>query len=230
MKIAPRVVLEEHARQEYRKRFGDYVPQKVRNAPALAALGEHRPLRFAGHYYRVPMLPWRAGVRLLAVDGVLREEGSRPALVAEAKRKAVVTLDACVVERRMVRRGLWFRREWLPPRKSAFAVLIHADTSLLRGVVGWFMEVPDEHPPAPTESRELIDLLQGFAAYMRSGWPVTPDGYPASWAHYQYCLRDMGRTEARARRQNAEDMRVAFGADEKAWKNWLRELRSVENG
>lgn len=222
MRAVPLDVLRAQAREDFRRRFSDVVPTKVRNAVALAALGEHRPLRFRGHYYRVPPLPFRAGVRLLVASQVLRDGQAPPQARERAFRTVRHVAGECVTTRRW---RLWpLGRAWLPPRRNPFRT---AQPEEVAALLAFLLDVPDDSPINLPDSDEPVDMIDGLMEYLAGGYPTTPDGLPTSWALYQYALRHRGRFVARELRRASEASRVAFGADEKTWKQWLRDLRRV---
>jgi len=214
MRIAPRAVLEEHARAEYRKQFS--APAKVRNAQALVALGEHRPLRWRSHRYVVPPVPFYDGVRLLVAQQVLQHtregEAHRQAL-AVARRH----LRAVVRKRR-------FGREWQvlgsPFRKASADEIV--------ALIDYILDVPDETPSTGGPPAKTIDLMSGFMEAARE-FPqfFGANGLPVSWAHYQYALRWVGRMRARDELREARAARHGMNAPKDAWKSYSSEMASL---
>jgi hypothetical protein len=212
MRITPFAVLEQHARREYQRHFA---PARVRNATAVVALGEHRPLRWRGHRYTVRPLPWRAGMVLLACVEVLRDQNASPRARESAVRNIARTAHSLVRARRT-------RRPWRNP-------FLLATPAVLLSLANWLIAVPDEIAVPPAEGARYVDLMDGLMEYLRAGYPATPEGLPVSWAHYQYALRHSGRTVARETLRLAQAVRVAqAGKDE--WRKYTDALRNAAGG
>jgi hypothetical protein len=207
-----RAELEQIAREEYRRHFGDVAPPKVRNATALVALGEHRALRWRGHHYRVSPLSFHAGTALLVCRQVL-SDATAPASERERAVRAML---------RLARPLLRTRRGHRPLRNPLRRLAAERVGELL----DFLLYVPDETPVQPARAGGDIDLIDGLMEYLRGGYPVTPDGLPVSWAHYHYALRHAGRHSARETLRLAQANRVAW-VDKDGWKEYSAELRSA---
>lgn len=212
MKIerVPRERVLAFAREQYRQHYGEAAPPKVRNAEALVALGEHRALRWRGHAYRVPPLPFRVGAQLLVIAHVLAAHEHSPA------RK-----DALRAARRILASVLEPQRRILGRRAIARASI--AD---VRWLIDSLLHVPTD-TPSTGPSSGTIDLMDGLLEFARA-FPglLNTEGLPVSWAHYQHGLRYLGRAIARDNLRAAQVHRVAQ-ADKNGWRGWTASMRSA---
>lgn len=188
-------------------------PIRVRNAQAMVALGEHRPLRWRSHAYRVPPLPWKDGARLLVISQALATgEG------AERER-------ACKLARAMMHGLVQVRRfgRWVRPVLNPFRA---ASIDELRQLADFFLHVPDENTP-PSGRATSVDLMAGVMDFAER-WPafVNAQGFPVSWAHFQHGLRSLARVRARDDLRAAQAARVSQ-APKADWLNYSREMQSV---
>lgn len=222
---APRAQLEKVARELYDREFGRQAPAKVRNARVLVALGEHRPLRWRSHAYRVPPVPFRDGARLLVCSQVLVQASDGDEAGGRALSVAREVMHGLVRVRGFVRKGLRVRRDWVRvPRRNPFRDLSVAEAI---GLIDFFLDIPDE-TPIHAGTAKLVDLKQGF---MEAGrvFPFCFDprnGLPHSWAHYQYALREVGRVLAREELMHAQAARVSQ-AKKEDWRNYSRQMQSI---
>lgn len=214
MKIAKtsRAELERLAREQYAQQFGQQAPVRVRNAQAMVALGEHRPLRWRSHAYRVPPLPWKDGARLLVISQALATgEGAER---ERACKLARVVMHGLVQRRRF--------RQWGKPFLNPFR---SATVDDLRHLADFLLHVPDENVP-PTGKATSVDLMAGVLDFAER-WPafVNAEGYPVSWAHFQHGLRSLGRVRARDDLRAAQAARVSQ-APKADWQAYSREMQS----
>lgn len=214
----PRAELERAAREQYAQQFGAAAPAKVRNAQALVALGEHRPLRWRSHRYVVPPVPFRDGARLLVSQQVLKQASEGDAAGERALSVARTVLHGLVRRRRL---GRTYR-----PLRNPFRDATAAEAVAL---IDWLLDVPDETPTTSGAPAKTIDLMAGFMEAGRE-FPFCFDpatGLPHSWAHYQLALRWAGRMHARDELREARAARHGMNAPKDAWKSYSSEMASL---
>jgi hypothetical protein len=207
----PRAELERYAREQYARQFGQAAPIKVRNAQALVALGEHRALKWRGHAYRVPPLPWKAGARLLVISQALTSEGERE----RATRLGRKVMHALV---RLRSFGPWAKPVLNPFRR--------ASSEEVSDLCDFFLHIPDDNKHDGGNATS-VDLMDGLMEMVRL-FPalIGVDGLPVSWSAYQYALRHFGRAQARDDLRAAQAARVSQ-APKADWQNYAREMRSA---
>jgi hypothetical protein len=221
----PRAELEQYAREQYARQFGQQAPIKVRNAQALVALGEHRALKWRGHAYRVPPLSWKAGARLLVISQALAtgEGGERAVRLARAVVHGLVQRRRFVARRDQYGRLKNIVRDWAKPRRNPFRA---ASPVELRQVADYLIDVPDENRPPPGKATS-VDLMHGVLD-VAERWPafINDEGLPKSWELYQWALRSLGRVRARDELQAAQANRMGPAPKDK-WHAYSHELESV---
>jgi hypothetical protein len=217
----PREQVEQFAREEYARQYGNAAPAKVRNAQALVALGEPRAYRWRGHTYRVPPVPFREGARLNIIAQALHECDELPADEQMLVRAAAVTSARAILPH-IARRTGW--RRFLP-----FNPFRRAHIGDVREWIAFALHVPDQSPtisgaaPAPT-----VDMMDGVMEFARV-FPalMSRDGLPVSWAHYVYGMRHIGRTVARETLRAAQAARIGQTPDKEAWASFHSTMRSA---
>lgn len=222
-KTYSRAELEEIAREQLKAFRGAQAPPEVRNAPALMALGEPRALRWAGHYYHVPPVPFRTAKKLMAIGEVLNGDND-PAVMDVAREHALPLL-----------RGLVTRRSLFPAvearvrrlRRNPFRT---ASTENVRDIIRFLLHVPNDNPiPAPlsADAPKAVDLVGQVAEFvqMYPAW-VNAEGDPISWEHYQIGSREAPRIHARASIRFAQAMRPAQSTEE-GFENWRNSVSPV---
>lgn len=186
-------------------------PPSVRNAEALVALSESRPIRWRGHRYHVPNLSFALGVRLLIVSQALAAAHHRhhKAGLRTARR----LLRECVRSQRG-------RKLLLNP----FRAISVEDA---RDLIDELLYVPDEAPRVGGK-RQTVDLLDGLLEFARV-FPalVGDDGLPVSWAHYQYGVRHLPRINARELLRTSQALRVGQWADKANWDNYAKQQSEI---
>jgi hypothetical protein len=183
-------------------------PPEVRNAQALAALGEHRALRWRGHTYRVPPVPFTAGWQLYVTAQVLT--GEYPARERDAALRVGRKVAGSLVERRRFRPN---------PFRNASADEVAA-------LIEFFLHTPDDTPQyeQADQRARVVDMLDGFHEFAHVFPALMRDALPASWSHYQYGLRYLRRIRARDEIRMAQAGRLAQ-ADLPAWRRYTDDLR-----
>lgn len=217
---APRAQLEQAARELYEKHFGKAAPPKVRNAQALVALGEPRALRWRGHFYRVPPVPFREGARLHVIRESL-EDGENLGAEEMMLVRAAAVVSARGIMQRIAEPLGWRRYFPLNPFRKA-----HIGD--VRDLIAFALHVPDQTPTISTGTApSSVDLMDGVMEFARV-FPglLTHDGLPISWAHYVYGLRHIGRTVARDTLRAAQTARLAW-ADKETWAQFSTPMRSA---
>lgn len=215
-----RAQVEQVAREEYQRQFAQAAPPKVRNAQALVALTEHRALRWRGHVYTVPPVPFREGARLHIIAQSLREAEDLSGEDVMVVRAAAVMSVRAIMPRIARRRG-W--RRLLPTNPFR-----RAHIGEVLQLVAWTLEVPDQSPDNPSGGKPpTIDLIDGVMDFART-FPglLNAEGLPVSWAMYVYGMRHLGRAVARDTLRYAQAMRVGQ-ADKEAWKEFSISMRSA---
>jgi hypothetical protein len=193
-------------------------PPKVRNAAAAVALGEHRARRWRGHRYIVPPLPFHPGIVLLGCREIMRDEQAPERARRDAVHRARAVAHGCLRVRRFLRRGL------AAPRRNPFRRM---SPDQLCAVIDDLLHVPDETPFLPAKGEQTVDLIDGLMEYLRGGYPITPEGLPVSWAHYQYGLRHAARQRARDELRAAQAARMAW-VNKDAFDRYVADLQAPE--
>jgi hypothetical protein len=212
MQIVAFEELEQHAREEYRKRFGKTSEPKVINASAWATFGQPRSLVWGGLVYWAPPLSYEDGVRCMIAANALRDRPS-----------AHYTAKAILLARSLMRRqrpSLWRLRARL--RELVAFHVYRPPTEEVRNVLHWLMHVPDEATYVPPEKPGTIDLIGN-----RYAFELAYHRRPDSWADYVYGMRELGRRTAQEDFRNAVSTRVGSNADEKGWKEYERDQRAA---
>jgi hypothetical protein len=201
------------AHREYYGAREAVAPPEVRNAQAMAALGEHRAYRWRGHSYRVPPVPFTPGWQLFVARQVLDGD------VGERDRETAVRLA------RRVAGAL------LEPRRWRRNPLRTASAEALVEVIAFLLSVPDESPVASADGTlpRTIDLIDGLMEFSRV-FPalVNAAGLPVSWAHYQHGLRHLRKAYARDEIRMAQASRLAQATPE-VWRRYANDLRREVN-
>ena len=147
-----RAELEAFAREQYAQQFGRPAPPKVRNAQALVALGEHRPLRWRGHAYRVPPLPFRDGARLLVVSQVLAAEYEEAGGDVWAEVFELAAPSRALARARIMCGDLVQRRRF---SRNPFR---NATPAEVRDLIAFFLAVPDETPSLRAKGAQTVRI------------------------------------------------------------------------
>ena len=192
-------MLEEHARKEYLRKFGDAPEPVVLNARALAVYDAPRSFVWGGVGYWAPPLSYESGIRLMIAANALRELRGAGDRLTRAAITAARLIRAAVDRKR---RPLW--RLW----SRAF----YTDRPLnWRAKIREMLHVEDESPVIPSEQRVTVDLIDNrytFEGFFKRR--------PASWADYVYGMRHIGRAMSRGDFRLAITSRVGVNADDKA--------------
>ena len=208
MQLVPFKVLEEHARKEYLRKYGEVPEPVVLNARALAVYDFPRSFVWGGVGYWAPPLSYESGIRLMIAANALRDLRGAGDRLTRAAFTAARLIRAAVDRKR---RPLW--RLW----SRAF----YTDSPLeLEGMIRELLHVEDESPVIPSEQRVTVDLIDNKYAF-EGFYKRKPD----SWADYVYGMRHMGRAMSRGDFRLAISSRVGVNADDKAWRAFEREMR-----
>jgi hypothetical protein len=221
VRIKPFAVLEQHAREEYRKRFASVPEPRYLNARALIQLDAPRSLVWGGVGYWAPPLSFEDGQRLFAVSSYLADALKQGH--AHAIRSAVQTAIPLIVQSLRRRRPSWWHV--LSRIRSAAAALrafTEDDPQDLLAIMRWLLYVEDEAPSIPADRRVTIDLIDNRYAF--EGYFKRP---PRSWKDYVYGMHHIGRQSSREDLRNAVATRIGVNADKKGWQEYERELRQA---
>lgn len=193
-------------------------PPRVRNAEALVALGEPRGLRWKGHYYHVPPLPFGLAMKLLVLAQVLASSHTRAQKAA--LRTARALLCDCVYMRRNPFRRVTpdnLRHPWRNPFRRINSVEA-------RTLIDDLLQIPDDSPTISGKGGGAADLLDGYLAFIeRFPALVGADGMPVSWAHYQYGVRHLPRLAARDLLRSVQSVRIGQWTGEAPYKAFTAE-------
>lgn len=207
----PQAELEKFAREEYARRYARAPKPKLVNVEAFIGFGVPRIVVWEGVRFRAPPLSFDLGRRLLVCYYALRELREARAPLAERQTAATEAL-------RVLRRALFprWRRRKLRPSVDEVEMLCD-----------WLLHVPDDTRLPPPLEQTRMDFIDTLAAFARDypGW-CGRDGFPLSWAHYQYGLRHLIRARHREDLRAAIVARVA-GADKKVYTDWTRDWRAM---
>jgi hypothetical protein len=219
MRITPFAVLEQHARDEFARRFRDVPEPKFLNVRATLQLDAARSLVWGGIGYWSPPLGFEDGLRLFAVSSYLADALRQNAGVSSAVQIAVPLL------RKVMRRRI---RPWWRPlariREAAAAqrAFVADDPQELLHLMRWLLHVEDEAPSVPPSTRATIDLIDNRYAF---------EGHfkraPRSWKDYVYGMHHIGRHASRSDLRLAVATRIGVNGDKDGWQAYERELRSA---
>lgn len=216
MQIRPFSELEAAARERYRQKFASVPAPTLINLEALVTFAVPRVLEWRGVGYRAPPLPYQTGLRLQVAAQALQELTSRGA--PEASRRAAARVAARVVATLLRPRAPW-RVAW----RRRLRTSLLADLDAFQGLLWWLIHVPDQGVVPPATRAVTVDCMDTLTDFVREfpRW-VGADGFPLTWAHFQYGVRHLGRARARADLRMAVAARAA-GSTDKGWKEWETE-------
>jgi hypothetical protein len=221
MRITPFAVLEQHAREEYRRRFSGAPEPRYLNARALLQLDAPRSLVWGGVGYWAPPLGFEDGARLFALSGFLADALRQDH--ASATRDAVA-LTVPLLHKALRRRRLpWWRIiARIQQADAAERAFLNDDPHDLLALVRWLLYVEDEAPTVPPSTRVTIDLLDNRYAF--EGFFKRP---PRSWKDYVYGMHHLGRQASRKDLRLAVATRIGVNGDKDGWRDYERELRAA---
>ena len=215
MRITPFAVLEQHAREEYRKRFANAPEPRVINQRVAATLDAPRSFIWGGIGYWAPPLSYEGGLRLLIAAHAL----------ADLRRKgaSVMSLQAATFKAaRLVRQNLRPIRLWRRPWWWLSRAFYTSPAEELEALCRWLIHVPDDAPGVPSDRSIIVDLVdQKYAFELAYGRE------PRSWADYVLGSRAAGRRDNRTDLRSAVSARVGVNADKKGWGDYEREMRQM---
>jgi hypothetical protein len=221
VRIKPFAVLEQHAREEYRKRFASVPEPRVLNAHALVSFAAPRSLVWGGVGYWVPPLSYEDGNRLLAaasfIHDALRQD--KPVAATAASKTAARILHALLPRRRPPVWRVGERlRQWFRSRFTFY----HDPPEQIESLLRWLLHVEDDAPLVPADRQATIDLIDNKYAF--EGHFKRP---PLSWKDYVYGMRHIARQASREDLRGAVAARIGVNADAKGWRDYERELRAL---
>jgi hypothetical protein len=219
MRITPFAVLEQHARDEFARRFRDQPEPRFLNVRATLQLDAPRSLVWGGVGYWAPPLGFEDGLRLLAVSSYLADALRQDH--AAGIRTAVQT--ATPLLRKVLRRRpppMW--RVFARVRDAAAAqrAFLHDDPEALLHLMRWLMQVEDEAPTVPPGKRVTVDLIAN-----RYVFEDALKREPRSWKDYVYGMHHVARKAAQEDLRTAVAVRIGVNADKKGWQDYEREQR-----
>jgi len=215
VRITPFAVLEQHAREEYRKRFANAPEPRVINQRVAATLDAPRSFVWGGIGYWAPPLSYEGGLRLLIAAHAL----------ADLRRKGapVMSLQAATFKAaRLIRHNLRPIRLWRRPWWWLSRAFYTSTAEELEALCRWLIHVPDDAPVVPSDRSVTVDLVdQKYAFELAYGRE------PRSWADYVLGSRAAGRRDNRTDLRSAVSARVGVNADKKGWGDYEREMRQM---
>jgi hypothetical protein len=219
MRITPFHVLEQHAREEYRKRYAEVPEPKVINAHAWATFGAPRSLVWGGVGYWAPPLSYEDGMQCLIAANALRD------IRRAGKPSPSVTQQAIAIARSHLRRQrppFWRVRERVLQWAAHTLAVKRASPIETENALHWLIDVEDDAVYAPSERGVTVDLIAN-----RYAFELAYKRKPESWKDYVYGLRHLGRDGAQVDFRTAVSTRVGVNADEKNWKQYERDQRAA---
>jgi hypothetical protein len=209
MRITPFKELEEHARREYKRKFGRVPEPRVINARALASLDAPRSFIWGGIGYWCPPLSYESGFRLLIAANALRDLRGRS---GDQSRRVAITAA------RLIRRSVRSRRPWWRLTRAFF----RDPPEELEALIRWLLYVEDESTIVPSDRAVTVDLVDN-----RYAFEAEYKRRPVTWADYVYGLRHIGRAATRSDLRMAIAYRVGANADKRGWEDFDREARAM---
>lgn len=173
----------------------------VINLDAVLTIGQSREVQWGAIKLHAPPLPFRLGAKLYVSANALRElrEKSAPPQSIKAAQSVVAALLREAVK---PARGIDHLRCW-------WCVFLKDSAEELQGLIRWLLFVPDEAGYVPPTRAVTIDFMDNVAVFAKSFPAWMKDGWPMSWAHYQYGMRHLARAWAREELRTASATRMA---------------------
>lgn len=170
----------------------------VINVDAVLVLGQERTVAWGAITLHAPPLSFVLGARLFVASNAIRDLQDKKA--PEASVKAAQSVAAALL------------RKALKPVKKLdrlrcwSCVFTKDSPDEVRALIDWLLDVPDQAGYEPSSKRVTVDFMDNVAQFARSFPAWMKDGWPLSWAHYQYGMRHLGRAWVR------EELRLASAA------------------
>lgn len=205
-------------RKERLRLLKDVPEPVVINLDAVLSLGQSREVQWGAIKLHAPPLSFPLGARLYVSDHALRDlrEHAAPPSSLKAAQSVVAALL-----RQAVRpvRALDRVRCW-------WCVFLRDTPEELSGLLRWLLYVPDEAAYVPPTRAVTIDFMDNVAAFSRAFPDWMQDGWPLSWAHYQYGMRHLARVWAREELRTSSATRMAQ-AEAKDFKPYLIDMQQA---
>ena len=188
------------------------------NLDAVLTIGQSREFQWGAIKLHAPPLPFPLGARLFVAANALRDlrENQASDLSIKAAQSVVAALLRKAVK---PSRSLDRLRCW----SCAFT---KDDPEAIEGLIRWLLMVPDEASYTPPDRKVTIDFMDNVAAFGKAFPAWMKDGWPMSWAHYQYGMRHLGRAWAREELRLASANRMAQ-AEQKHFKPYVAETQQA---
>lgn len=215
------VRLERHRHDAMERRWHEArqpvaVEPKVINVDAVLVLGQERTVAWGAITLHAPPLSFILGARLLVAANALRDLREKHA--PEDSIRAAQSVAAALL------------RQALKPIKKldrfrCWSCVFTKDAPEdIEGLISWLLDVPDEASYQPPERKVTIDFMDNVAQFAKAFPAWVKDGWPLSWAHYQYGMRHLGRAWVREELRQAAAAR-AGQAEKKDFKAYITEQR-----
>jgi hypothetical protein len=173
----------------------------VINLDAVLTIGQSREVQWGAIKLHAPPLDFKMGARLYVSAHALHDLREREA-PTESIKAAQFVVAALLRQAVKPARGRDRLRCW-------HCVFLKDSPEELEQLIHWLLHVPDEAGYVPPKQQVTIDFMDNVATFAKAfpGW--MKDGWPMSWAHYQYGMRHLGRAWAREELRTASATRMA---------------------
>lgn len=188
----------------------------VININAVLVLGQERKVQWGAITLHAPPLPFLLGAKLLVAANALRDLRDKKA--PESSMKAAQSVAAALL------------RQALKPTKKldrlrCWSCVFTKDSDEdVEGLIRWLIDVPDEASYTPPKKKVTIDFMDNVAQFAAAFPAWMQDGWPLSWAHYQYGSRHLGRAWVREEMRQAAASR-AGQAEKKDFQEYVAEQK-----
>jgi len=219
VRMVPRAVLAASAAQFHAARFKDVPEPVVINLDAVLTIGQTREFQWGAIKLHAPPLSFPLGARLMVAANALRdlrEHKAPPTSLKHAQSVAAAYIRQAVAPATFAGR----LRCWS-------CLFVKDDPETVEGLMRWLLMVPDQAQYQPPDRKLTVDFMDAISAFATAfpAW-MGADGWPLSWAHYQYGTRHLGRAAARAELRQAVAAR-AGGAEAKGFKQYVAEQQQA---
>lgn len=190
----------------------------VINLDAVLTIGQSREVQWGAIKLHAPPLSFVLGARLYVSANALRdlrEKKAPPQSIKAAQHVVAALLRQAVKPARSIDR----LRCW-------WCVFLKDTPEELESLIHWLLHVPDEAGYVPPKQKVTIDFMDNVMTFAKAFPSCMKDGWPLSWAHYQYGMRHLGRAWAREELRTASATRMAQ-TEVKDFKPYVIETRAA---
>ena len=193
--------IEAAVRKERVRLLKDVPEPVIINLDAVLTIGQSRELQWGAIKLHAPPLSFPLGARLFVSANALRElrEKEAPPQSIKAAQSVVAALLRQAVK---PARKIDHLRCWS-------CVFLKDSAEDIEGLCRWLLSVPDGAGYPMPDKQITIDFMDNVAGFAKAFPAWMRDGWPMSWAHYQYGMRHLSRAWAREELRMAAASRMA---------------------